>query len=145
MQKLTFSLKQVFNPAHFNCSQTMFLCFVCEIQQRMTDMAVFPKEDEESSVYICREKSSKVSGSPRRAAIPHTLSAAVLFFIHVDLPSQQFEWQVRLSTLWTLSGYWRSSLNWSSVISRRLAESVGKWEQGVALLWMNKEPSDRKV
>lgn len=81
----------------------------------------------------------KDSVSPRRAAIPHTPSAAVLFFIHVGLPSQPFEWQVRLSTLWTLSGYWKNSLNWSSVITCRLAESVGKWKQGVALLWMNKE------
>lgn len=74
-----------------------------------------------------------------RAAISHTLSAAILFFIHVSLPSQLLEWQVRLSSLWTLSSYWRSRLNWSTVISFCLAESVGKWERGAALLWMNKE------
>lgn len=73
------------------------------------------------------------------------LSADVLFSIHVSLPSQLFEWQVRLSTLWTLSSYWRSSLNWSSVILCFLAESVGKQEQGVAFSEWIKSFSEGKV
>lgn len=55
------------------------------------------------------------------------------------LPSKPSEWQVRLRTLWTLSRYWWRRLNWSNVISWCLAESVGKWERGAALFWMNKE------